>query len=150
WSPNSRQLAYTSRAQDRVQVRLREIDRNDIVVGADSLEAELAGWSDDGAEIFFKTTEEEPPPSGPVDPSVLVTDDQFFWLVSWAKSHSPKKKIRTFQYKVASHELTEATKANEDRPVLPETYKDAKWPAKSNETKYIIRPILSPDKKYAI
>ncbi len=152
WSPDSRQLAYTSRAQDKVQIRLREVEGDDVVVGADSLEAELTRWSEDGTAILFKTTEEELLPPGPVDPSVLVTDDQFFWIVSWAKGPSPKQKIRTFQYKVASHELIEVPNTNEEKKteVLPETYKDAKWPDKPNEKKYVIQPALSPDKKYAV
>ena len=148
WSANSQQLAYTSRLNDKVELRLRDVSGNDSFVAGEFLEAELTGWNDDGSAILFKTTQEEPPPPGPVDPSVLVTDDLSSFGLSWAKK-APATKTQAFEYKLATRKLAEITKEEKKTPeVLPDTYKEAKWPTQAHASKHIIFPIVSPDKKY--
>jgi len=153
WSPDGRKLVYTARTSDKVQLRLRHLSGEEVVVSVGFLEIELAGWSDDGDTISFKTVEEAVRASALVDPSVLVTNEQNFWSLSWAKSPATTTKSRAFKYMVASRELIEVDSkdvSDKTTGILPATYKDSKWPTPPNSIKYVLRPVLSPDKKYAV
>jgi dipeptidyl aminopeptidase/acylaminoacyl peptidase len=152
WSPDSSKLAYTSRVGNKAHLRVRNLSGDDILVAEGFVEIEPTGWRDDADSLSFKAVEENPKPSGSEDPSVRVTNEQNFWSLSWAKSAASATKSRAFQYKIRSRDLVEINEDGQQKraDILPATYRDAKWPAPVNSIKYVLRPILSPDKKYAV
>lgn len=146
WSPDSRKLAYTSRAGDEVEVRLRDESGAVSLVAGGLLEAELTGWTEDGSAIRFVRRDELPRPA---DPSMLVTDTQNFFGSSWTRG-AAERKSRHQQYQVASRALADISKEEAtlgEADSLPKTYEDAGWPTKPDEVKHVHRPVLSPDRK---
>lgn len=150
WSPDGRRLAYTGRAAGGVEVWLRDRAGVDTRVAGEFFEADLQGWTDDGSAVRFTAAEEVPRPAGPIDPSVLVTDDQMFLAASWPQ-RAPEKKLRHLAYDISSRALSEDTAPGTTRGLdsLGRTYKDAGWPAPPDAVKYILRPLASPDGKIA-
>jgi dipeptidyl aminopeptidase/acylaminoacyl peptidase len=147
WSPDSRQLVYTRRLGDNVEVRWHDLNDRDLHLASNLQEAKLDEWSEDNTTIAFRSTETIPE-SGTEDPSILVTDETGFAAVSWTE-HAPEKKQRFFQYHIDSSQLSEVkAPPGGVSPVLPETYRRSGWEMHQNIEKYILKPVLSPDKKY--
>jgi dipeptidyl aminopeptidase/acylaminoacyl peptidase len=156
WSSDSKMLVYTKRVNDMVQLWLRHVDRGgDVEVSGDFPNAELITWNESNTDIEFKVSERIEnlkSSSGLADPAMLVTDELNFTAAPWYNPPEPPQRVHTYRYNISSRELAE-TKEKEgveqnDRPSI--TYADAKWPTKTDEIKYAIKPILSPDKKVSV
>jgi dipeptidyl aminopeptidase/acylaminoacyl peptidase len=153
WSEDSLKLAYTKRANDKVQLWLRHLDNgDDVKVAGDLPNAELVGWEENNTVIEFKVSREDnstKSTSEPADPAVRVTDDTNFWAASWCNTLSLAKTVHTYRYNVSSRKLIEVgDKTQSDKQYI--TYEDAKWPTNPGERKLAIRPVISPDKKRSV
>jgi hypothetical protein len=156
WSADSSTFVYTKRVSDKIQLRLRNLDKDvDVKIAGDFSNAEIVGWDEGNTTIEFKVSSESDNSkhlSEPLDPALNITESTNFWRAPWYSKPVLVTTFRSYKYNIISRELVEVENKRQSEQDSNQfiKYEDARWPTKPNETKYAHRPIVSPNKKMLV